>query len=134
MITVGEPEVFGKYWKRYPSDEKGGKTKQWTMKFHWHARRERDGQCCWLAQALDHFARTQHVETRGRKKILLPKEQRVERLAIIRRRAKTIQQLKSEMEKDVEERSLDRIIHLGMKLEDYKQSLIGLGGAPKSWG
>lgn len=131
LIELGEPEVFGKLWMRFTNE--GAKPRTWVRKFHWHAKRKRDGQCCWLVQALEAFGKQKHVETRGRKKILLPKKKREARLRILRRRAKVMQQLRVEVEKAPDVRDMEEMIRLGGILEELKQEIAPVGGVPKSW-
>ena len=130
-IEVGEAEVFGKLWLRFTSE--GSAPRRWVKKFHWHARRKRDGQCCWLVAALAEFGKRVYVERRGRKRILLPKEDRDARLRLLRRRAKIIQQLRVEAEKSPEERNMEEMIRLGGILEQLKVDIAEVGGVPKSW-
>jgi hypothetical protein len=82
---------------------------------------------------MEEFNKRRYVEKRGRKKILLPKEQRDQRLAVLRKRAKVVQQLKVEAEKSPEERDIDTLIHLGERLENLREEISHLGGVPKSW-
>jgi hypothetical protein len=134
MIESGEPEVFGKLWLRKKvvgSTE--NKPRRWVKKLHWHAQRKADGQCCWLVSALAELAKHPHIEKRGRKKLLLPKEQRDERLRLLRKRAKVVQQIKAETDVPPNKMNMDRIAELGLALEELKVKIEPVGGIPKSW-
>ena len=142
-IEVGEPEVFGKLWRQYGG--KDGKSVKWVKVFHWHSKRKDtalaqiikiaiDNQMCWVIQALDNFGKTVHVETRGRKKLILPKEKRDGRLKLLRKRAKVIQQLKIVMEEHPKKRNMDEVVRLGLILEKLRVDIEQFGGVPKSWG
>lgn len=129
-IETGEPEVYGKLWMQL----KGEKPRKWVKVLHWHGKRKKDGQCCWLVQALDALSQRPFVETRGRKKLVMPKEMRDSRLKCLRQRAKIMQQLKIVMDEPPKKRDIDAIIRLGGRLEDVKARIVEFGGVPKSWG
>jgi len=105
--------------------------RRWTKKFHWHAKRKKDGQCCYLVQGLERMEKEPYVEMRGRKPLVMPKDIRMARLAVLRRRARVMQRLREEVEG--EKPNLDLLIHLGEQLESLKIEILPLGGAPKSW-
>ena len=84
-------------------------------------------------QALAEFGKRVYVERRGRRRILLPKEDRDIRLRLLRRRAKIMQQLRVEAEKSPEERNIGEMIRLGGILEQLKVDIAEVGGVPKSW-
>jgi hypothetical protein len=132
-IEVGEPEVFGKLWLRFSQDGEA-KARTWTKTFHWHGRRKRDGQCCWLVQALEKFDSTKFIESRGRKKLLMPKEARDGRLKILRKHAKVLQQLRAIMEEPAGDRDMVAITRLGGRLQKLRIDIEKFGGAPESWG
>jgi hypothetical protein len=113
---------------------RGDKPRKWAKVLHWHGKRKRDGQCCWLVQALDALAQRPFVETRGRKKMVMPKEMRDGRLRCLRRRAKVVQQLKIVMDVPTKKRDWDEVIRLGSRLEDIRAEMEKFGGVPKSWG
>jgi len=123
--------VFGKLWMRFTQE--GGEARRWVKNFRWHAQRKRDGRCCWLASGLEHLASNPHVETRGKRKLLIPKEKREERFKILRQRARLVQKLKVLM-LDPNEEDIDRIIVIGSEVEELKERMVDLGGIPKSWG
>lgn len=132
-ITPGEAAVFGKLWRRYVSKEEGGKPLTWVKNFRWHAQRKRDGQCCWLVAALEELLKRPHVETRGRKKILLDKDTRRVRNRVLRERARQVQRLK-ELTLAPGPTEIDAIVRVGRKISDLKEQIEPLGGVPKSWG
>ena len=127
-IENNEPCVFGKLWKKFTGKE--SEVRKWTITFHWHARRKSDGQCCWLAQAMEYLEKQEYTEMRGRHCIVLPKELREKRLSILRRRARVMQRIRAEME---EGGNVDALIHLGKQLETLKEEIAPLGGVPKNW-
>jgi len=129
-IENGEPAVFGKLWRQYGAE--GGEVRKWTKKFRWHARRKRDGQCCWAIQGLENFDSTPYTETRGRRPLVISKEMRETRLRLLRRHAKVMQRLRVEMESG--KANVDVLIHLGSRLETLKEEISQVGGVPKSWG
>jgi hypothetical protein len=130
-ITIGSPMVFGKLWLRKSGE--GTEVVRWVKNFRWHANRTKDNQCCWLAQGLENFASRPYVEKRGRKKMLLPPEDRAIRLAILRRRARLVQQLKSLMDSEFNNNDLDSFISIGSKIESLKADIEPYGGIPPSW-
>lgn len=130
-ITVGEPIVRGRVWQKRSESE--GKIKRWIRNFRWHGKRAPDGQCCWLAQELDKLATVTFVETRGRKRIVLPKEHRERRLYLLRKRARQVQRLKHVLTVPTAQRDIDEVIKIGMIFDDIKVEIENLGGVPKSW-
>jgi hypothetical protein len=129
-IEVGEPEIYGKIWRQYGGD----KPRKWVKVLHWHGKRKADGLCCWLQQALEHLALNPHIETRGRKKIVMPKEMRLKRLRLLQRRAKVIAGIRAELEQPKSKRDINVIARMGEKLEKLKVEIAEVGGVPKSWG
>ncbi len=103
------------------------------MNFRWHGKRLSDSQCCWLAQELDKLTTTSYVETRGRKRIVLPKEHRERRLYLLRKRARQVQRLKHVLTVPTKQRDIDEVIKIGVVLEEVKEEIENLGGVPKSW-
>ena len=130
-IHLGSPMVFGKLWMRFTGND--GQPRRWVRNFRWHAKRQSDGACCWLVSGLDELSRRVFVETRGRKKLCIPKDQRDKRLALLRKRARILQRLKFIMFADPDQREVDEIVKLGGQLEDMKEEIASLGGVPKSW-
>jgi len=130
-ITIGEPVVRGRIWQK--RSESGGNIRRWVMNFRWHAKRLSDGQCCWLAQELDKLSTTPYAETRGRKRIVLPKEHRERRLYLLRKRARQVQRLKHILTVPTAQRDIDEVIKIGMMLDEIKVEIENLGGVPKSW-
>lgn len=130
-ITIGEPSVFGKLWQRKTAD--GIEPRRWAVNFRWHARRSRDGQCCWLIKGLEEFSLHPYVERRGRKKLLLPSDVQIKRLRLLRRRARLTQQLKQLMLSELDNTDIDRFITIGSQLEQLKEEIEPYGGVPKSW-
>lgn len=128
-ITTKEYMVFG-VWREKGTD---GNSKGYTRRYHWHAKRPRDGQCCWLVQSLERLEREPQVERRGRKKLLLPQEDREKRLCILRQRARLKQKIKLLFLSETDERDIEQIISVGRKLEELRQRIEPLGGIPKSW-
>ena len=123
--------VCGKLWQK--CTEKGTEPRRWVKNFRWHAKRKRDGQCCWLAQALENLAQHPVLETRGRKSLVLPKPVMQERLKILRQRARTVAKLKELMLAPLNQRDVDEIIKIGSRIEIMKEKISKLGGVPKSW-
>jgi len=123
--------IAGKLWMRFTKE--GGEPRRWVKNFRWHVRREQDGMCCWLEQALENLSRHPPVETRGRKKLVLPKEKRLSRLSVLRRRARVVQRLKLLMMLPTKQRDIDEVIRLGSQLEEMKEEIAPLGGVPPSW-
>jgi len=130
-ITIGEPVVRGRSWRKRSESE--GSIRRWIMNFRWHGKRASDGQCCWLAQELDRLSTVTYVETRGRKKIILPKEQRERRLHLLRKRARQVQRLKHLLMIPTGQRDIDDVIKIGMAMEEIKEEIVDFGGVPKSW-
>ncbi len=130
-IEVGEAEVFGRLWSRRKGDSLVAR--RWVRTFHWHTKRPTDGICCWLQQGLENLANNPHVETRGRKKLLLPSDERLKRLRLLQKRAKVLQQIRTEMDKEPEDRNIDEIIRLGGIIEELKTKIAPLGGIPEGW-
>lgn len=133
-IVNGDIEVFGRYWQRRTKE--GGSTVRWVKTFHWHAQKmieNQQVQCCWLKQALESLALHPHIETRGRRSMVLPVEQKAARLKILQKRARIIQVIVEETGKPVHLQSIDRIIRLGSQLESLKEQIAPLGGVPKTW-
>ncbi|KKN54544.1 hypothetical protein LCGC14_0591360 [marine sediment metagenome] len=122
--------VFGKLWLRHT--ESGGEARRWVMSFRWHAERARDGQCCWLVAGLENLAAHPPVETRGRKRLILPKEKLEERLKILRQRARAAAKLR-ELMLAPGQRDIDEVIRIGSRLEEMKERISELGGVPRSW-
>ena len=129
-IELSEPMVCGKLWQKYT--EEGGEPRRWVKNFRWHAKRKRDSQCCWLAQALENLSLHPVVETRGRKSLILPKGVKEERLKILRQRARAVAKLK-ELMLDPDARDVDEIIRIGSRIEEMKEKIVDLGGLPRSW-
>src|SRR3990167_10217610 len=129
LIENGSPGVFGKLWKSYTT-EGTLEVRKWTRKFHWHAKRKRDDQCCYLVQGLERMEKEPYVEKRGRKTIVMPKEMRAQRRLLLCRRGRVMQRLREEM---AGEARVDLIIKLGTQLETLKEEILPLGGVPKSW-
>ena len=122
--------VFGRLWRKHT--ESGGEARRWVMNFRWHAKRAKDGQCCWLAAGLEYAANNPPVETRGRKKLVMPKEQLEERLKILRQRARAAEKLK-ELMLAPGQRDIDEVIKIGSRIEEMREKIALLGGVPKSW-
>ncbi len=130
-VLIGEPVVRGRVWQKRSESE--GNIKRWIMNFRWHGRRQSDGQCCWLAQELDKLSTTTYVETRGRKRIVLPKIQRERRLYLLRKRARQVQRLKHILTVPTAQRDIDEVIKIGMVFDEIREEIVNLGGVPKSW-
>jgi len=118
-IELGEPMVCGKLWQKFT--EEGGEPRRWVKNFRWHAQRKRDSQCCWLSQALENLSMHPVIETRGRKKLLLPKETMEKRLKVLRQRARAVAKLKELMLAPLRQRDVDEIIKIGSMLEEMKE-------------
>jgi len=130
-IELGEPMVCGKLWQRYV--EKGAEPRRWVRNFRWHAKRKRDSQCCWLAQALENLSQYPVIETRGRKRLILPKQVKEDRLKILRQRARAVAKLNELMLAPLDQQDVDKIIKIGSRIEEMKEKISQLGGVPKSW-
>ena len=130
-IELSEPMVCGKLWQKYT--EEGAEPRRWVKNFRWHAQRKRDGQCCWLAQALENLAKHPVLETRGRKRLILSKPVMQERLKILRQRARSVAKLNELMLAPLNQRDVDEIIKIGSRIEGMKERIDKLGGIPKSW-
>jgi hypothetical protein len=113
----------------------GTEVLRWVKNFRWHAKRNRDGQCCWLVKGLDDFNSRPYVEKRGRKRLLLPIDVRAKRLGLLRKRARIVQQIRTLMldDDDIDNDSLNRCVKLGAQLESLKEEILPYGGVPKSW-
>lgn len=127
-ITTTEPMVAGKLWLRQSNDGN-----RFTKQFRWHAKRTRDGQCCWLVEGLEYLSAHPAIEHRGRKRLVLPAEIKERRLFILRQRARLVQKLKLLVLDGVVNSDLSRIMALGEKLESLRANMVLLGGVPKSW-
>jgi len=123
--------VCGKLWQKYT--EEGGEPRRWVKNFRWHGKRKRDGQCCWLVQALENLSLHPVVERRGRKTLILPKVVKEERLKILRQRARAVARLKELMLDTPNQQDVDEIVRIGSKVEEMKERIEKLGGVPRSW-
>jgi hypothetical protein len=133
-IDSGSIVVYGKLWMRNSKDK--DKITHWVRHFYWHTDSPDNHKCCWLEQGIENAKKmqSQYIENRGGKRLLLPEEDRKKRLQILQRRARLVQMLKDELEKQVDgDKNLDKIIEIGNKIEQLKQSIELYGGAPKSW-
>jgi len=131
-IKTGEPCVFGRIWT-VRSGEGVEKPTKWVKKLYWHVRREDDGKCCWIEQGIIAMMKRGYVERRGRKALGLPEEDKLKRIAILRRRARVMQRLRAEVELPSKQQNVDRAIHLGAQLGKLKEEIQLVGGVPKSW-
>jgi len=131
LIELGEPVVYGRLWLRTKEGEY--KPRRFVKRFRWHAQKGDEKKCCWLEQALNNLANNPYIETRGRKRLVLPPEIREKRLKVLRRRAKVVQQLRTETEEQPERQDIDEIIRLGGILARLKEEIEPLGGVPKGW-
>jgi len=130
-IELSEPMVCGRLWQKHT--EEGGEPRRWVKNFRWHAQRKKDGQCCWLSQALENVSQHPITETRGRKSLTLPKETAEERLKILRQRARAVAKLKELMLAPLRKIDVDEVIRIGSRIEEMKERISLLGGVPKSW-
>ena len=120
-IVKGQYMVVGKLWRKH-----GGEARVWTIYLRWHIG-------CWVRQGIESLKKRPVVENRGRKKLELSEDARKARLKITMRRAAIVQRIRREVDKPIEEQSIDRIIHLGEMLEKLATEIENFGGAPKSW-
>jgi hypothetical protein len=119
-IENGEYMVVGKLWLNSE-----GKPMKWSVKLHWHPK-------CWIAQAIEKLEKNPKPETRGRSKPTLPPDQLAARVKILRRRAAVVQRIKVEMARG-KDTDFNKIVHLGDLLNNLKDEIKPIGGAPKSW-
>ena len=131
-IKAGEPCVFGRIWTTR-SGEGVDKPTKWVKKLYWHVRRPDDGRCCWIEQGIIAMEKRGYVERRGRKALGLSEEDKLKRIAILRRRARVMQRLRFETMLPPEQQDVDKVIHLGGQLGNLKEEIQLVGGVPKSW-
>ena len=130
-VTVGEPQVFGKLWMRKSGEELV--VRRYVLNFRWHARRKRDGQCCWLAQGIEHFEQTPYVEKRGRRAMELGKDEKKRRLQLLRMHAHMAERLDELSQCNMNDLDVDELVKIGVRLIDIKEEIEKIGGVPKSW-
>jgi len=122
FIEKGQYIVVGKLWAR--SKEEGAR--RWTLRFRWHPE-------CWVEQGkMAADRRPLITETRGRKKLDMSEGDKAARRSIIMRRASVMQRIKKEVDLKTQE-SIDKLIHLGDRLNKLKEEIKQYGGVPKSW-
>lgn len=117
-IKSGELVVIGKMWKSRDAVIK------WPLILRWHPE-------CWIEQG-----RIEAMKKPILKRVRTHKytgEQRLMRIAVLRRRAAVVQRIRREMSKDAELRNISRLVHLGGMLERCTEEIAALGGVPKSW-
>ena len=124
-ILKNHPMVVCRYYKKTRM-EAGGSPQNWSFTIRFHPQ-------CWIDQAVAALKEKVVVETRGRKKSPLLDNIRAARVRVLARRATVVQRIRAEMAKPKESRNIDRIIHLGGKLNELKEEIAPLGGVPKSW-
>ena len=117
--------VVGKVWRNREGQVGFGYAKRWTIKLHWHTK-------CWIKQAIDALKKRPVIETRGRVKLEISKEQSAARVKILRRHAAVVQRIRIEMSKG-EKQNIDRIIRLGSSINKLKEEIEPFGGVPKNW-
>jgi len=116
-IVNGEYQVVCQHYMKL----KTGKTWWYRRSFHIQ---------CWIDQGIAAIESKPVVETRGRKRAIITDPDRVKRTSILRRRASVVQRLKKEMN---DGQDVDRLIHLGEMLNNLKDEIELVGGAPESW-
>ena len=137
-IELHSPIIIGKNWFVYNKGTASEAHRYYIH--HWHAK-DASGSCCWLEQGLYVLLIAEkRIETRGGKTLLLPIDQRKQRLKLLQRHARLVQMLKEEMEKLATDAttsrpvgSWDRVALLGQRLEELKALIQPLGGVPSSW-
>ncbi len=127
-ITNGEPAVYARH-RLQKSDD----SSPWTVNFRWHAKRARDGQCCYITNQLEYLAAHPRIETRGKKKMLISAEVRSQRLKLLQRRARLVQRLKVLTMPDMDFADVDAITTIGQQITELKGLIEPLGGIPNSW-
>jgi len=109
----------GKLWKKLGTTT----ATKWSYRFYWHPE-------CWLKQAYDYLEQHPFVPKRGRARLALSEDKRMQRLKLLRDRARLVYKLREihlyGNNGKVVEQILDRLIRIAEKIEP-------LGGIPKSW-
>lgn len=123
-IEKGGYLVFCSWYKK--TKDKAGAPQTWQFHMSFHPQ-------CWIDQAIIELEKSPPAETRGRKRLPMTDEVKEKRIKILRRRGAVLQRIRNELAKPEEERSIDRIIHFGDKLNELKEEIVPLGGVPSSW-
>lgn len=118
-ITNGDYMVIGKLWR----DREGHKIR-FPQKLHFHVD-------CWVEKGKKYIDNKPYIEKRGRRKLIISDENRESRLRIMRKRAAVVQRINTEVRKS--NPNIDKMIHLGELLHQYKEDIENFGGAPKGW-
>ena len=134
-ITTADLMLVGKEYSISPNGNK------WCTVLHWHVE-NKEGKCCWLEEAKIKEAekRLSFKETRGRHYLPLDIETRKKRLYLIRKRARTIQLIKAEVENLAVSEWIDhpcidstKLVAYGLQLEQISAEIVNYGGVPESW-
>lgn len=123
-MAAGEIAIVGSTRKQSHKDGK-----MWIRKLYWIPDH-------WLAQAVQSVDRTPHIESRGRKRLLMSPEDKVARQKIIMKKASVVQRIRKLRENgdgELSENNLGKLMHYGELINQYKVELEVLGGVPKSW-
>lgn len=115
-ITNGNYMVVCKVWK-----SKDGVLAKFPFKMRFHVD-------CWVARGKAAIDNKPRAETRGRRKLDMSDATRLTRLKIMRRRASVVQRIRA-----CQPEQVDRIIHLGSLLHNYREEIEKCGGAPELW-
>ncbi|GAG26431.1 unnamed protein product [marine sediment metagenome] len=123
-IVKGSYLVYCTWFKK--TKDKAGTPQKWKFHMSFHPQ-------CWIDQAVIELEKAPPVETRGRKRLAMTDDTKEKRIKILRRRGAVLQRIRNELAKPEEDRSIDRIIHFGDKLNELKEEIEPLGGVPSSW-
>ena len=142
-IPKSAPCIFGRTWIRKDNEGTDGAGVYWTKTYHWHIQSP-DNNCCWIVQGLsvlDTKSSNSHTQHRGRKRLVLPADTRLQRLHLLQKRARLVQVINEQLEiiaangfvGIIDTRPLNRIIAAGTKMKEMKVQIQQLGGVPKGW-
>ena len=105
--------------------DRGENKRKWLMRRRFHPQ-------CWIDQGIAELESRPVIENRGRPRVASDVVT-IERQKILRRRAAVLQRIRKEMSRSPEDRSMDRIMHLGEMLNNLAVEIEPLGGVPESW-
>jgi len=89
---------------------------------------------CWIEQGIKSIESKPVVKSRrGRARLSLPDNAKKARVKILARRAAVMQRIREEADTPPDQRSIEKIIRLGVLLSNLRADIECYGGAPKSW-
>ncbi len=122
-INTGEPKVVGKLWMKRREGQ-DIKVMNFPITMRWHPQ-------CWIEQGLIELNKRPYEARgdRGRKSLVMSKEDKVTRNKLLRRRSSFFFRLRAAADAG----ETDKIIQIIGKMEMLAVEIEKYGGAPKSW-